>query len=115
MSWQIESVTLPLPPRTVTVKYAAAVKSVNMPGSLPYIMSFGKQAVTMTWEGYLTDKSLVDDLADLVYKQVTVTTPDTNYNGEWILTSFTWRERGCLLYTSPSPRDGLLSRMPSSA
>ena len=24
-------------------------------------------------------------------------------------------EVGCLLYTSPSPRDGLLSRMPSSA
>ena len=24
-------------------------------------------------------------------------------------------ELGCLLYTSPSPRDGLLSRMPSSA
>ena len=28
-----------------------------------------------------------------------------------------WRDRiaTCLLYTSPSPRDGLLSRMPSSA
>ena len=25
------------------------------------------------------------------------------------------RKRFCLLYTSPSPRDGLLSRMPSSA
>ena len=25
------------------------------------------------------------------------------------------RNMGCLLYTSPSPRDGLLSRMPSSA
>ena len=25
------------------------------------------------------------------------------------------REKRCLLYTSPSPRDGLLSRMPSSA
>ena len=25
------------------------------------------------------------------------------------------RREGCLLYTSPSPRDGLLSRMPSSA
>ena len=25
------------------------------------------------------------------------------------------RFKGCLLYTSPSPRDGLLSRMPSSA
>ena len=29
----------------------------------------------------------------------------TNRNGDYI----------CLLYTSPSPRDGLLSRMPSSA
>ena len=26
-----------------------------------------------------------------------------------------WLTRPCLLYTSPSPRDGLLSRMPSSA
>ena len=25
------------------------------------------------------------------------------------------RAKACLLYTSPSPRDGLLSRMPSSA
>ena len=25
------------------------------------------------------------------------------------------KEESCLLYTSPSPRDGLLSRMPSSA
>ena len=30
--------------------------------------------------------------------------------------AFEWSETlGCLLYTSPSPRDGLLSRMPSSA
>ena len=34
--------------------------------------------------------------------------------------TYTWRNyqkylKGCLLYTSPSPRDGLLSRMPSSA
>ena len=33
--------------------------------------------------------------------------------------SYTWvkntLQRACLLYTSPSPRDGLLSRMPSSA
>ena len=26
-----------------------------------------------------------------------------------------WQWKDCLLYTSPSPRDGLLSRMPSSA
>ena len=29
--------------------------------------------------------------------------------------SFLVETRACLLYTSPSPRDGLLSRMPSSA
>ena len=32
--------------------------------------------------------------------------------GWWIYWAF---PTGCLLYTSPSPRDGLLSRMPSSA
>ena len=33
------------------------------------------------------------------------------YQGE----NFGKRLKPCLLYTSPSPRDGLLSRMPSSA
>ena len=28
---------------------------------------------------------------------------------------YTIQSKSCLLYTSPSPRDGLLSRMPSSA
>ena len=31
------------------------------------------------------------------------------------IASFTKINNSCLLYTSPSPRDGLLSRMPSSA
>ena len=30
-------------------------------------------------------------------------------------TNWVTMAEGCLLYTSPSPRDGLLSRMPSSA
>ena len=36
----------------------------------------------------------------------------TTISGKFIWSSLTG---GCLLYTSPSPRDGLLSRMPSSA
>ena len=32
-----------------------------------------------------------------------------------ILSTLEIPSNGCLLYTSPSPRDGLLSRMPSSA
>ena len=36
-------------------------------------------------------------------------TDDANVDADGIIL------RSCLLYTSPSPRDGLLSRMPSSA
>ena len=47
-----------------------------------------------------------------------------NFNITWAqelcIYMFVWMAKfgaayGCLLYTSPSPRDGLLSRMPSSA
>ena len=49
-------------------------------------------------------------------RTVTVTTT-LSFASLWLvprLTGFT-RAHPCLLYTSPSPRDGLLSRMPSSA
>ena len=39
-----------------------------------------------------------------------------HYGKDYIIPStFDPRLISCLLYTSPSPRDGLLSRMPSSA
>ena len=34
---------------------------------------------------------------------------------EMLMDYYEERAKGCLLYPSPSPRDGLLSRMPSSA
>ena len=48
---------------------------------------------------------------------------ETGYFGKWHLTNITESNtnenalgyNGCLLYTSPSPRDATLSRMPSSA
>ena len=44
----------------------------------------------------------------------------SNDNGDWALSidSYVYKNRwsiSCLLYTSPSPRDATLSRMPSSA
>ena len=57
-------------------------------------------------------------IQDVNYNSKTVTFTITVGQGmqsvSWIPTSIT-RVYGCLLYTSPSPRDGLLSRMPSSA
>ena len=38
-----------------------------------------------------------------------------SFQGELTLDDYIDLSAGCLLYTSPSPRDGLLSRMPSSA
>ena len=35
--------------------------------------------------------------------------------GTDLIPNYKWHLNTCLLYTSPSPRDGLLSRMPSSA
>ena len=43
---------------------------------------------------------------------VTNNTSDINFTSNVVGTTYSWT---CLLYTSPSPRDGLLSRMPSSA
>ena len=40
---------------------------------------------------------------------------DIRYDEDGQLISGSFMDYACLLYTSPSPRDGLLSRMPSSA
>ena len=37
------------------------------------------------------------------------------FDGKNIMIAINGKDSSCLLYTSPSPRDGLLSRMPSSA
>ena len=41
---------------------------------------------------------------------------DIRHNGSMVVVrTLSGRAEGCLLYTSPSPRDATLSRMPSSA
>ena len=62
------------------------------------------------------------DFADLSFTGVTLTARGAMiYNTSSAVTNATvcvldfGSDKTCLLYTSPSPRDGLLSRMPSSA
>ena len=52
------------------------------------------------YKDYVQDKLTVPVLKDICFQVE---------RGEYVAIM------GCLLYTSPSPRDGLLSRMPSSA
>ena len=50
-------------------------------------------------------KPEVDEMRNMIYSRVTKYLDDIHVD----------KTKSCLLYTSPSPRDGLLSRMPSSA
>ena len=51
------------------------------------------------------------DINHLITLNLFVTITNANFDKDAIVS----RIHTCLLYTSPSPRDGLLSRMPSSA
>ena len=58
---------------------------------------------------------LKDALIALGWVQVDTPRERPRHN-RWVASlPLRWRFYACLLYTSPSPRDGLLSRMPSSA
>ena len=49
-------------------------------------------------------------------QQSSIRNTDVTYlHNKELLDGMMWMCGDCLLYTSPSPRDGLLSRMPSSA
>ena len=56
---------------------------------------------------YPSDRSLIK-LDGKIYRGLTINNIPDEYNS-W------FNYKGCLLYTSPSPRDATLSRMPSSA
>ena len=74
--------------------------------------------------GYLGDAGSIN--AEVIPSDWPVITPELEPGDFMLMRSLTWHGSGpflggdervmtCLLYTSPSPRDGLLSRMPSSA
>ena len=64
-----------------------------------------------------TNASMVDvqPASSHLYGGTTVTIKGTGFLDYWTLQCKFGEDTICLLYTSPSPRDGLLSRMPSSA
>ena len=66
----------------------------------------------LEFRDYLDDnKELHKDIAILLSADAANVVPITNDNTILLVKQY----RFCLLYTSPSPRDATLSRMPSSA
>ena len=70
--------------------------------------------------GYEVDTALSADVAlGMLRKQkydVLITDNSlSKMDGQQLIDTIADQFQSCLLYTSPSPRDGLLSRMPSSA
>ena len=66
------------------------------------------------------EDELVKNMTMEIHCEVTNTNPNSIFPIKYIVKGYNQSELcanidGCLLYTSPSPRDGLLSRMPSSA
>ena len=67
------------------------------------------RVIKLVIRGSYTEPRITKIIEQLATKGVSV---DYIPNNEW---EYSERHKVCLLYTSPSPRDGLLSRMPSSA
>eukprot|EP01016_Furgasonia_blochmanni_P005393 TRINITY_DN12098_c0_g1_i4.p1 TRINITY_DN12098_c0_g1~~TRINITY_DN12098_c0_g1_i4.p1 ORF type:complete len:132 (+),score=22.70 TRINITY_DN12098_c0_g1_i4:65-460(+) len=100
-------------------------------GQNPYFTSANKPMSTSKHHSnkrrLRTTESMISDLSSSVSRQSTFVEPlmvEDRVNGRVpvMLKPFLQKVRSertytmtCLLYTSPSPRDGLLSRMPSSA
>ena len=62
---------------------------------------------------YFTHTS--DDLYDRHHYKIVSNSGETITVDNWEDAKVVWWNKNCLLYTSPSPRDATLSRMPSSA
>ena len=73
--------------------------------SIPIVEADSEEGVGFSWHGDATSVELKGEW------DWDNNTTMTESGGVWS----TSVQLSCLLYTSPSPRDGLLSRMPSSA
>ena len=107
MSWVIGTVTLPRAPSTVKLTHIAFIQEVDIVGD-PILISFGKKATALTIEGIIRvigqnksylESNYITPLSDLVHTEVTISAPDSRYDGNWILDVFEYNEvRGATLH-----------------
>ena len=82
----------------------------------------GREAVMLAVNQFISDEYGVENLARLGFQNLYALAMRRDRAEAMGISSINdllpvvhWQQIVCLLYTSPSPRDGLLSRMPSSA
>ena len=89
--------------------------NINTPkGRIKYLRSVDKRLKNIVAESDGVIIRAVSDIGWLAYKHAKKMNKPIAMEMAACGWDSTWNH-GCLLYTSPSPRDGLLSRMPSSA
>ena len=97
----------------ITVATGATIESVSQPGKNQVEVTFrdGDGSKTITGSHLLLAAGRVPNSDTLALDAAGVEADDRGY----ITVDGTTKTNVCLLYTSPSPRDATLSRMPSSA
>jgi hypothetical protein len=94
----VGGITLPLIPSRCSESNTASLKTNDLPGTLPLIVSIGLKPRKITVEGYIyvagQNKSYLNTnyivpLRALVRTLVAVTSPDGIYNGNYVLEDFT--------------------------
>lgn len=101
MSWQIDSIVLPIVTK-VSERWETSVKMKDIPGSLPYIVTIGKRR-TLELEGFIFESgktkayletTYLIPLRNKVHEVVTLSAPDSRYDGQYVLTSVVFEESG---------------------
>lgn len=100
-AWLISEATLPIAPTRIIDSYPSKTTVFDVPGSQPIIVSWGPQARSLTLEGVLFESGktkanleivYIAPLKNMVATEVTLSFPDTRYDGTWILTDFDYNE-----------------------
>ena len=101
------------------VVVVSALANVQTAMSVPVVPNFTQGSMTSNTETTSTVSETINSMnyntgyeyvitgTNIEHDGATISAPSTTGNSNTL--------NGCLLYTSPSPRDTLLSRMPSSA
>jgi len=104
VSYVIGSVTLPTAPRRVTKRNPAKVEEFEVDG-LPILIVPGHGAIELSLEGsFVGNKSTIESsylspLEDLKGTEVTLSCPDSRYDGDWILADFVYVEVNAKQFT----------------